>query len=84
MIQVNLFFYTENTEVDASTFSKILKKTFSNDKKDKTSHSNTKASKQNLNNDYFTALEYDMSKPCMGHALIVNNEHFNGLLLFVY
>jgi len=80
-MQDNLDNTTElkNTEVDASTFSKILKKTFSNDKKDKTSHSNRKVSKQNLNNDYFTALEYDMSKPCMGHALIVNNEHFNGM-----
>jgi len=70
----------KNTGVDAS-LSKILKKTFLNDKEDKTSHSDIKHSEKNLSKtDYFTALEYNMNKSCMGHALIINNEHFDDRL----
>ena len=76
----HVFFCAENTGVDAS-LSKILKKTFLNDKEDKTSHSDIKHSEKNLSKtDYFTALEYNMNKSCMGHALIINNEHFDDRL----
>jgi len=70
----------KSTGVDAK-LSKLLKKTFLSEKEDKISHSNNKSSTQKLSKtDYFTAFEYNMSRSCMGHALIINNEHFDDKL----